>query len=247
MSSPANDDDLDGDSTLFFGTIVEFGDFKGQANLYFQTVEKNDSVRLLVLETWLFVDFTIRKLLLSGLGLRGLDESDLRDMFLPRGLRECVRLVTKLRELNLRLPGPPEDQFRATRRKWKYLQQHHGEALNQLLAAEEEYGKTYSLDWAHPDQNQTFTTIFSSWPTVYRTVSQGWLDITARIDDEWVRRQERLNEARNVAAHFHDETKIARKFGISGENAVGQVKTECLELVGTLIGVTSESQWLRGD
>jgi hypothetical protein len=76
----------------------------------------------------------------------------------------------------------------------------------------------------------------------YRSVPRGWLEVADQVDDSWTDRANRLNNARNLAAHRHDEKRIAAKLGISGENKHERVRAERLQLVDSLLGVSVPSE-----
>ncbi len=111
--------------------------------------------------------------------------------------------------------------------------------LNERMAeAEEAYFKEFQIPYTGvagtiyyaEDEVQIY-----SGKVHYRSVSEMWLETTARIDDEWVSRAGKLTEARNLAAHFHDELRIARKLGLNGPNALAQAREECLRIRQDLI------------
>ncbi|GAH88350.1 unnamed protein product, partial [marine sediment metagenome] len=55
------------------------------------TIDNNDNPRIIVIQTWLIIDFSIREILITGLGLSRfiVDDLDLRDYLLPRGFDNC--------------------------------------------------------------------------------------------------------------------------------------------------------------
>jgi hypothetical protein len=100
-------------SDLFYGNLDEWQEYNSQAKAYLAAIGGTDSLRLIVLETWLFIDYTIRWLLLFGLNLDEVDspELDLRYSLLPADFRRCVQLIQKLRDFNLGRPEKPEQPW----------------------------------------------------------------------------------------------------------------------------------------
>jgi hypothetical protein len=71
---------------LLFGKVSDWKECEARAQAYVQILAETQSVRLMVLETWFFVDFAIRELLMYGLQLDKIDNADLdlRYTLLPR-------------------------------------------------------------------------------------------------------------------------------------------------------------------
>jgi hypothetical protein len=100
------------DNALFFGNVIEYKDYIETARKYLHAVRRTQSTRLIVLETWLFVDYTLRQLLMHGLELTAIDqeELDLRYNLLPRSFGACIDLLVRLRKTNHQLPPKPGER-----------------------------------------------------------------------------------------------------------------------------------------
>lgn len=72
----------------------------------------------------------------------------------------------------------------------------------------------------------------------YSRISIGWLTAVSRIDPDWLKSVNRLNLARNFAAHSYDSEEILKRMGYSGPEAISHLREECLALLKNLIGVT---------
>jgi len=226
--APTSDDPTERD--LFFGSRDDMRHYQAQAQAYLKSVTDSVSVRLIVIETWLFIDYAVRGLLMNGLQLDRLDHEDLdlRYTLLPRGFRDCVSLLRKLWKVNRNLPAEPEKPFTGSRNKWKYLDQFDPGLGARIEAAERSYYST-------PDLGPCVAITLR--PGRYRSVPEGWLQVAGRIDGSWVNRASRLNNARNLAAHSHDETRIAAKLGFHGPDTLVHVRDECLRLTNDLAGI----------
>jgi len=218
---------------LFFGTLKDWERFEAQAKACVELVNSSTSIRLIVLETWLFVDYVVRELLMSGLQLERVDNEnfDLRNVLLPRGFSECIRLLQKLRDVNQDLPEEPERPLTARSRKWVHFNQFDPGLTERIAAAESSYRETFGLGPRPLVVNQP----------VYRSVPNGWLEVASRVDESWVGRAKKLNSARNLAAHSREESNIAAKLALRGLEILKSVRVECLGLIEHLTGVSIHS------
>ena len=75
-------------------------EYASMASKYLE-ICKTGTLRLVVLETWLFLDYTLANLLISGLNMTGVDTDfvDLRHEMIPSFARS-LQLVIKIRERN---------------------------------------------------------------------------------------------------------------------------------------------------
>jgi len=221
--------DPSGTSELFFGTLDDLERFGAQAKASIELIASATSIRLIVLETWLFIDYAVRELLMSGLQLDRVDNEDfeIRDALLPKGLLDCVRLLRRLRDVNLDLPEEPEHAITGPARMWKHFREIDPGLGKRLAAAQESYRKTFQL----PPRPSAL------WPRpVYRSVPKGWIEAVSRVDKNWIKRAEELNKARNLAAHSHDESNIALQLRVQGPDRLEGVRTACLGLIRELTG-----------
>lgn len=243
--------ELDGielsEDMLFYGSLVKLERLVSLAKRCIDEVEGSNNVRLIVLETWLFVDFCIRELLMSGLGLNGLnvDAFDLRFHLLPKSFSECIKLVKKLKKTHSGLPrDPQEEAIKLPVQFFFFLKRQHSGFLDQLLDIEQEYFRKYAPELARRDPLEealklaTTVTWEDPEPVQYSRIPEGWLEAVGRIDQTWINSVYRLNEARNYAAHSYDSERILQRMGYSGADAVAHLKDECIALLRKLIGIT---------
>jgi hypothetical protein len=218
---------------LFFGNVHDLEEFHSLQRVYFDQINGSASMRLVVFETWLLIDYCIRGLLMAGLQIRDHEELDLRYNLLPRGFRECVSLLRKLYAVNKALPEEPR-HISGPARIWLFIREFDPDLLERLQIAEDAYRKASKLPM---DDKSVARVLVQS--VQYRTVPDAWLDVAVRVDESWDKRAGKLNAARNLAAHCHDEKRIAHKLGFNGPDALERVRVECLSLAEQLVGVSN--------
>lgn len=228
---------------LFYGSTVKHGEFASLASRCIQEVETTNNVRLMVLETWLFIDFCTRELLISGLGLNevNLETYDLRFNLLPKNFSECIKIIERLKEVHKDLPRDPQEKsVKLPGRFLFFIKKQYPEFLSQLLGIEQEYYKQYAPELIKKDPFDPATIVIykGSNRVEYSRIPTGWLEAVNRIDQDWIKSVNRLNLARNYAAHSYDPGEILKRMGYSGANAVKHLKEECLRLLQNLIGIT---------
>jgi len=243
--------ELDGielsEDMLFYGSVVKLEELVSRAKRCSGEVEGSNNVRVIVLETWLFVDFCIRELLMSGLGLNGLnvDAFDLRFHLLPNSFSECIKLVERLKKTHSGLPRDPQEKaIKLPIDFFFLLKRQHSGFLDQLLDIEQEYYRKYAPELTKRDPLEealkldTTVTCEDPEPVEYSRIPKGWLEAVGRIDQTWIKTAYRLNEARNYAAHSYDSERILQRMGYSGADAVAHLKDECITLLWKLTGIT---------
>jgi len=243
--------ELDGielsEDMLFYGSAVKLEELVSLAGKCIEEVEGSNNVRLIILETWLFIDFCIRELLMSGLKLDGLniDAFDLRFHLLPKSFRECIRLIMRLKDTHSNLPRDPQEKaIKLPVRFFFFLKKQYPDFFDQLLSIEQEYYRKYAPELVTGDSSEealrsaTTVTYEVAEPVQYSRIPIGWIEAVGRIDKAWFRSVSRLNEARNYAAHSYDSEQILQCMGYSGADPVAHLKDECIGLLRNLIGIT---------
>ena len=71
-------------------------------------------------------------------------------------------------------------------------------------------------------------------------VNKSFIESLKIIDDNWFKIAQRLNKARNIAAHSYDQKKILSAFGYKGKNAAQKTKKECLSMIKKLLGIAKK-------
>lgn len=234
-------------SLLFYGLVKDMEPFFKNADKTIHTILTANNTRLIVIEAWLFCDFSIRTILLAAIDQKhvNLPEYDLRYQCLPSRFEDCIRLLMKIRETNALLPKDPEARrLKMDGEFLDFLFREHRDFLDRLMELEYAFyksrypqlAKTVSLS------NPVYvgfgeSSVFDTGPkTKYVRVPDGWLTATESIDEDWAKRACRLNRARNKAAHSHDEQAIAEALGIAGANSLQRVREECVQVLTELWG-----------
>ncbi len=236
-----NDDTAE--NLFFYGSVNNFEIFIRTADKSVGVIQSADSVRLIVLETWLLLDYSIRSLLLSILDLNQLNHQDydLAEFLLPQSISDCVDLIYRIKEVNLKLPEDTNDNTIRLRGKFLlYLQKKEPEFFTQFLRIEDEYYSIY-----YPELSKTYQESLTAkgyFPVTsslkdYKRISNDKLSFISRIDQEWIKKAKKLHSARNLAAHSYDENRIAERMGYSGPNLIEHTRTECLSTIETLLGI----------
>jgi len=223
------DDVESSENTLFYGNISEAINYYNTAYEYLDAIQSYQSVRLIVLETWLLLDFTVRQLILAGLGLSKYenDELNLKSNLLPRNFRGCLNLLTKLRDYNKQLPHKPEEYpFLGSLDYVSYLFENDEEATKKVVKLTDEYCKINSIPKPGTINEND-----------YRFVKKDWIDVAEQIDDNWQKKAKRINTVRNYAAHSYSDKKIASKLGYHGDSIITQTRKHCLNMFDDLLGI----------
>ena len=242
--------ELDGlelsEDMLFFGSAIKLGELVNLAKRCIEEINSSANARIIVLEAWLFIDFCIRELLISGLNLNSLniDAFDLRRELLPRSFRQCINLITRLRDSHSKLPrDPQENAIKMPIHYLYFLKKEHPDFFDQQIDIEQLYYNKNAPELKAKDtleQTLTLTTIaaIEDKQNQFSRISQKWLEAVDRIDPAWSQSANKLNEARNYAAHSYDSARILQRMGYSGQDSLNQLKTKCIQLLSDLIGIT---------
>lgn len=212
------------------------------------TLKQTDSIRLMVLETWLFVDFSVRQMLMSALKLNEVnhEDYDLRYNLLPNSFHACVDLLLDIKLTNESLTPPETDKrVRIAPRKFlRFIRQEVEDFWDKLQEVKEDYYRKHQSDIVEkleagtPEEVDYYLSLENSLDDTERQrVSSTWLEAVSEVDDDWRRKAKQLNTARNKAAHSHNEADIAAKLGKHGGGLEEKVRGKCLEMLETLMGV----------
>lgn len=240
--------ELDGiefsEDVLFYGSPLKLGELVKLAGKCIGEVEGSNNVRLIVLETWIFIDFCIRELLMSGLDLNrvNIDACDLRYHILPNSFHRCIELIKKLKKTHSGLPQDPHQKgIRLPLCFLSFIKKHYPDFYDQLRDIEEEYYTKHVPELVTKKYNPLEVKITPA-PVQYSRISKEWIKAVERIDKNWIKSVYRLNDARNCAAHSYDSKKILQCMNCSGMSPVEHLKDECIKLLHTLIGVAKATE-----
>jgi hypothetical protein len=213
-----------------------------------ETVTKSDSLREMVLETWLVLDYAVRDLLVSGYGVYKFcqEDFDLRYILLPKSFEGLLRLLEETISYQSKLsqqPSPSHDYppyIHSSYGFLKHLAQNHKDIAERLEKIESEY-----FEILHPELAEQ---IKQGWHFYHMPTEEGieglpigWIKVASSLQKVWFSRARELNNARNKAAHSYDAFAIAKVLGVNGPQPVNRVRTKCLRLLKDLLGITLEN------
>lgn len=205
---------------------------------HIKAIQTHESIRLIVLETWLLLDYLIRHLILVGLDIAKYEteDFDLKTSLLPRGFRNCLNLLVKIRDHNKKLPEkPPEGPDQMSVGFLSYLHEKNGDFLKRYSKLATEYSHEKGIPVSvKPSIKDGYDG--------HRFVEKDWLKVVDIIDEKWVKKANRINVARNLAAHSHDDKLVAKKLGFSGTSVLTKVKKHCLGLIEELLGIVATEE-----
>jgi len=241
------------DSAPFYGSVLDLKDYAKIAEDCINAIENSTSIRQVVLETWLLVDYAIRELLSNLWGLKQFNSEDgdfdLRYELLP-SFDRCTKLLENVLSIQRSLEENPDDHLVEMPTQFIiFYKNNYPDEFNRFLQIEQDYYQKYYPQLTASKRNalstiKTSITITSPKTTLLPKrryyVKKVWVDALRDLDETWFRLARRLNKARNVAAHSYDTNKILSAFGYAGPNAADQIKRECMEMLRKLLGVVQK-------
>ncbi len=111
-------------------------------------IDNNDNPRIIVIQTRLIIDFSIREILITGLNLSDfiVDDLDLQDL-LPRGFYNCIELIETIRETQKSLkPRNLDPRIGWPFRFLKLMKEDNPEFYSKLMKYEQDYYEKF-----HPE------------------------------------------------------------------------------------------------
>ena len=236
------------DNAPFYGSALDMEDYAKIAEECISAIENSTSVRQIVLETWLLVDYAIRELLSNLWGLKQFnsedDGFDLRYELLP-SFERCIRLLERVLSIQRSLEEDPDvHEVKMPVRFIYFYMKSYPHEFERFLQIEQDYYRKYYPELATSERSVSSPSMASTTITMPRRrycVKKAWVEGLHDLDEAWFRLARRLNKARNVAAHSYDTNKILLAFGYAGPNAADQTKRECKEMIGKLLGIIQKS------
>lgn len=223
--------------------IFSFKQFDGLETFLSEKVkeiEASNNSRLIVIETWLVIDWFIRQFIISGINCLDLisDKYDPHYQLLPNSFRECITILEGLIDSQKKLKPrliDENDCLSGSLELWEYIIEKSPETSQKIRALEIEYQRE---KLGNPDDfNFIIHEKLFRDKESYRFVSEKWLINISKIDKTWLNKAKKLNNARNLAAHSYDAQNLFKAFGINGKNNNDTLRSECLLLLTTIIGL----------
>jgi hypothetical protein len=210
-----------------------------------ESILNTQSSRTLILDSWLVLDYTIRQIIIWGVGANSLshEEFDLRYELLPLSFKSCLTFLNNLKKYQHNLPiNPDEECLKLPIKFWKFLKtdidsEKYKIILDVIDSYNEKMNPTYLNSKEHMESISVTSTLVKKMPDRFRTVDSHWINVTSNIDDQWIKKVKQINNARNSAAHSYDEEKIFSCFGINGQNKLEVLRQECLNSISILLKI----------
>lgn len=162
-------------------------------------IDNNDNPRIIVIQTWLIIDFTIREILITGLNLSdfNIDDLDLRDDLLPWRFKNCIELLEKIKKTQESSKAKSVDRRIGWPLKFsKLIEEDNPKFYSKLMKYKQDYYEKF-----HPECVEKSGTVYMPNPNYdvitnkkinYRSVTDEWLEAAEKIDDDWKKRQKGL-------------------------------------------------------
>jgi hypothetical protein len=215
-------------SNLFSLNLETFINLSERIKTAQKVIQASENPRLIILESWLIIDFTVRHLLSVGLGVYRFQS--LKLSFLPFGSRDCLKMLQdlikdqKCKPINptrkaLQLPG---EFFKIINKDKDFFQKFIAYNLEYDNKVHVEYDKGYLILNNDPR---------------YRNVTDDWFNRASQLSEEWFKVIDKINNVRNFAAHSFDEEQIYIALGIKGKNKIDKLKKYCNKTLNQIIGI----------
>jgi len=233
----------------FYGTtkqLMELGEVVGKC---IDNCNASSNIREIVLETWITADFAIRQLLLSGFNLTRFSdqELDIGYLIFPNSFGELVNILNKTRKYFKKHESEPIKEkvdknggFTTSIAFWKFVKEKDPELLQRIVEITNEYNRKMTPELSENAKAyyiQEPQALFDAKNQPFKEFSDNWKEVICKLDDNWFDMINKLNEARNVAAHNYDPERIARRFGKTEPDLVDKVRSECFSLLQDLLNV----------
>jgi hypothetical protein len=214
-------------SLRYYLDIPDFIDFAERIDLTIKNINKNNKPRLIVLETWLIIDFSLRHILRHGLEINKFCDDNFD--ILPQGFRDCLKILKDFKREQNKKPINPSSKMLNLPVEFKKKIIEDKEFLEKFCKYESEYYEEVNSSIA--------VNAIQLHDSKYRNVNEHWLNSIQNIDETWLDKAEKLNKVRNTAAHSFDEDDIYKSLGINGGSKPEKLKAYCINMLKDMIGL----------
>ncbi len=202
-------------------------------------IKNQKNTRIVIIETWLLIDFIIRDAIMTLLELKkhSREDCDLKYSLLPKSFMECVEFLKKFKKSQDKLKEiKPAVRHQITYGgSWElimYIRENNPNIFKDIELLTDAFFK---------DKGETRPMVYLDMPEEekikYKSINKDLEIQLAKFTDEWFKSAEKLNKARNKSAHLINPGEIYIIFGINGDNKLKKLKTVCSQLIFELIGV----------
>jgi len=215
--------------------IMEFNEI---AFNYFDNIKKTEEIRVVVLETWMLVEYYIRLGLSYTYNINKYKTERLNPKYdlLPNSFQVCLEKLNLLLTSQRSLPLPPtrKEELALSNGLWKYMKEKYPHICEDLLKITDEYNAKKFPELYNEIDSSIFAVKRYYGPYQDVKVTSMFENIT----EDWFKKAVKLNRARNVAAHSYDSEKIYKELGVSGSNRFEICRQYCIKLIEELCFIT---------
>lgn len=212
-------------------SLYEQMEFNGNVEQVFSLITQSVNPRIIILETWLIIDYAITQMLFVGLDLKQYRGSYFKP--LPESFDRKLELLCNLiQEQKLLLPRPTDYTLHLPKGFFMFCYQHYPDELKIINKVEYKF-----YDWI---MSQDCAVKQTGDLSKFRFVSDEWIEaVGGIIDSGWRTAAKRLNKVRNNAAHIFDTNELYKALDLAGTDEIKlqQLRDECSALLNFLLGI----------
>lgn len=248
-----------GENTPLFTSAVGLEELSLLVEKNIKSIRTAKSPRHLVIETWLILEYFVRKFIISGLNIEkySVNDFDISYELLPNSFKSCLEFLKKFVKTQKGLADKPSDfkiELQGSFEFIKFISKERPDLYdNHFVIIQKEYYKKHHpklLKYAKTLQNrkkEKFSSINSTCiklhksRTPFREVNQGWIKMAQKLDEDWFKDVEKINDIRNSAAHMINTDFIYRVIGINGKDEKEKfknLKIYCIEKLSKLLDMS---------
>jgi len=210
-----------------FFDLPDYVDFAERIDRTIKFIKKSKDARLIILETWLIIDYSVRHILNYGLEIDKFCDENLS--ILPQGFRDCTKLLSDLIKNQKAKAHNPSKDLIYLPYEFKMAMLDDKEFLNRFIQHEAAYYRKYNIslayDYSYLRNNK------------FRNVDESWLKAVEKLDADWFKKADKLNKVRNFAIHSFDVKRVYIELGINGKNQLAGLRKYCIQSLMDLLGI----------
>jgi len=210
-----------------FFDLPDFIDFAERIDVTIKFIKKTKNARLIILETWLIIDYSVRHILSYGLEIDRFCDENLS--ILPQGFRDCTKLLSDLiKNQKAKSHNPSKDLINLPY-EFKMAMFNDKVFFKRFIQHEAAYYRKNNIslayDYSYLRNNK------------FRNVDESWLQAVIKLDTDWFKKADKLNKVRNFAIHSFDVKRVYTELGINGKNQLAELRIYCIQSLIDLLGV----------
>ena len=240
-----------GNKTPLFSSVKGLKEIAQIFEYSVQNIKQSKSPRLVILETWLVLDYMIRLFIISGLNLDKFSDTNfdiIASDFLPRSFETCLKFLQDFIKKQSKLLPNPEKNKVGFHGKFTYfvIKEHKDFYDKQFIPVLREYYKKYypnlvdtakTLGQLEQEKEKCTKYLFSSnvvsrrnpifdkmGVSMYREVDDIWFNFANLFSNQWFNDVRKINNLRNISPHNIKSEVIYKSLEIDGEDEKEKLK-----------------------